>query len=153
VSRLRVAPGATRERWLALVILACGLFCCGGCTLLGPFVGGAVPRFERAVPPEEIAAHKEKGEPLDVVVVRSRRPGAAPDEEPGRVVGSYVRLTAKELLLMTDEGLRAVPRLDVQRVDVRTGSYWAAGLGLGLLADVLTVGLIVFLIGKGAQPS
>jgi hypothetical protein len=131
-------------RGLSLLIVVCALFGCSGCTVFGLAVGSVVPRWDRAVPVDGIAAFKEKGEPLDVTVVLSRAPGDPPDQPPTRVLGSYVGLTAKELLLVTPEGRRAVPRLDVQCVAVGTGSDWAAGLGIGFLADVLTAGLVVF---------
>lgn len=130
-----------------LLLVVCGLSCCTGCTLLGPFVGGAVPSWEHGVPPDDIAAYKEKGEPLDVHVVLDPEPGIAPQRDP--IDGSYVAQTATDLIVSAEGGRRVIPLVGVRRVDVRTGSYWLAGLALGFLADVVTAALIVVLLPRG----
>ena len=113
-----------------------------------------MPRWERDVPPDEIASYAEEGKPLHVEV--ELREASA-----GQVVGSYVRMIAKDvsasgewaLVVTTNEGERKLARRDVERVDVRTGSHWATGLAVGAAIDgtLLVLGGLLLLALSGLR--
>jgi hypothetical protein len=156
--RIGVAP----ERWLAIFMVACAL-CCTGCSLIGLGIGAASPRWERNVPPEEIESYRVEGKPPDVDV----QLGTPAHPEPWWVAGSFVRLSAdgktrpssnstgtftyeyepRTLVVATDANEWGIPLQDIERVDVRRGSYWATGLGVGFALDVAAALVTAVLIG------
>lgn len=155
--RTAVAP----QRWLVLAILASGAFGSTGCTLLGLGLGAAVPRWKSA-PAGEVGVYADEGDDVDVQL------------RAGSVSGSYSGMIAKgsspnstaiyvsnpgtvvvpgqwpALVLITDKGERRIQLPDAQRVDVRKGSHWDVGLGVGVALDVIvamTVGILVLGVG------
>lgn len=126
------------QRWPALLILVCAS-CSTGCVFgpIGLGIGAAVPRWEREVSPEKLQSYPA-GLDLDVAL----RPGASADGT-GHLTGLYGSVSNSGLVVQTGRQMRTIPLQDVQGVDVRAGSYWAAGLVVGIVIDAVLTALVV----------
>ena len=116
---------AADPRWFGLFILTTAVSCSAGChSALGAAIGAAIPRWDRDVSTSEMES--EKGLRVEV---HTRDPESA--------LGAYGGTYDGRLLVVTDDDVRAIPLHEVRRVDVRVGSYWATGLLVGLVHDII----------------
>lgn len=111
-----------------------------GCTLVGLGIGASTPSYEQ-VPPPYASIEPGRDVRLTTTPVRSEEPWPPP-----HVYGRF-RSADEGAVVLED---RTIPRRDVERVDVRTGTYWKTGLLVGACFDV-TLAISIAVIASNAS--
>ena len=128
---------ATPPRIAILALASLALGALEGCTFVGLGIGAAIPNFER------VAVEQAPSIPKDTeVAIRSSVLVEVDGRPTVDVSGQVDRVEEGKLLLRSawfPEGVARIPLDKIRTLDVQKNTYWAVGLGVGVVMDALLV--------------